>query len=285
MVNFGLNSASILGIFLAVAGAGLYFLRTIRPEVSRDYDIFFSAVGLLCGLILLFQGWRLDPILQFGQLLLTGSTVFFAVETIRLRGITTEQARRNSPIADDRRVSKTRVYTEAELDQIEPYEEEEEYSNNRRLRGYTEPRPSRSMSNESEPPRSSRNRRPSPPPTEPRTGPRSRPSRRPEPDNYNNWDDSSDVWEEKPAPRRPRRPRPDDAPTEAPSRPPRQRRPRPEENPSPRQYEDEAPAAYVDYQPIDESDADPDTWEKPSSDNEPPRRDRPDAEDPSRFDY
>ena len=285
MVNFGLNSASILGIFLAVAGAGLYFLRTIRPEVSRDYDIFFSAVGLLCGLILLFQGWRLDPILQFGQLLLTGSTVFFAVETIRLRGITTEQARRNSPIADDRRVSKTRVYTEAELDQIEPYEEEEEYSNNRRLRGYTEPRPSRSMSNESEPPRSSRNRRPSPPPTESRTGPRSRPSRRPEPDNYNNWDDSSDVWEEKPAPRRPRRPRPDDAPTEAPSRPPRQRRPRPEENPSPRQYEDEAPAAYVDYQPIDESDADPDTWEKPSSDNEPPRRDRPDAEDPSRFDY
>jgi hypothetical protein len=285
MVNFGLNSASILGIFLAVAGAGLYFLRTIRPEVSRDYDIFFSAVGLLCGLILLFQGWRLDPILQFGQLLLTGSTVFFAVETIRLRGITTEQARRNSPIADDRRVSKTRVYTEAELDQIEPYEEEEEYSNNRRLRGYTEPRPSRSMSNESEPPRSSRNRRPSPPPTEPRTGPRSRPARRPEPDNYNNWDDSSDVWEEKPAPRRPRRPRPDDAPTEAPSRPPRQRRPRPEENPSPRQYEDEAPAAYVDYQPIDESDADPDTWEKPSSDNEPPRRDRPDAEDPSRFDY
>lgn len=108
MVNFGLNSASILGIFLAVAGAGLYFLRTIRPEVSRDYDIFFSAVGLLCGLILLFQGWRLDPILQFGQLLLTGSTIFFAVETIRLRGITTEQARRNSPIADDRRVSKTR---------------------------------------------------------------------------------------------------------------------------------------------------------------------------------
>jgi hypothetical protein len=76
MVNFGLNSASILGIFLAVAGAGLYFLRSVRPEVSRDYDIFFSAVGLLCGLILLFQGWRLDPILQFGQLLLTGSTIF-----------------------------------------------------------------------------------------------------------------------------------------------------------------------------------------------------------------
>ncbi|WLT39049.1 Ycf66 family protein [Synechocystis sp. B12] len=135
MVNFGLNSASILGIFLAVAGAGLYFLRSVRPEVSRDYDIFFSAVGLLCGLILLFQGWRLDPILQFGQLLLSGSTVFFAAETIRLRGITTEQARRSAPYAGDRRVSKTRVYTEAELDQLEP-EDEPVARNNRRLRGY-----------------------------------------------------------------------------------------------------------------------------------------------------
>lgn len=97
MVNFGLNSASVLGIFLAVAGAGLYFLRTVRPELSRDHDIFFAAVGLLCGLILIFQGWRLDPILQFGQFLLTGSAIFFAVESIRLRGATTEQARRNPP--------------------------------------------------------------------------------------------------------------------------------------------------------------------------------------------
>ena len=72
MVNFGLNSASILGLFLAVAGAGLYFMRTVRPELSRDHDIFFAAVGLLCGLILMFQGWRLDPILQFSQFLLMG---------------------------------------------------------------------------------------------------------------------------------------------------------------------------------------------------------------------
>ena len=285
MVNFGLNSASILGIFLAVAGAGLYFLRTIRPEVSRDYDIFFSAVGLLCGLILLFQGWRLDPILQFGQLLLTGSTIFFAFETIRLRGITTEQARRNSPIADDRRVSKTRVYTEAELDQIEPYEEDEKYTDKRRLRGYAEPRPSRSMTNESEPPRSTKNRRP--PTAEPKNT-RNRPARRPEADNYdnyNNWDDSSDVWEEKPAPRRPRRPRPENEPPETTSRPPRQRRPRPEETAPPRQYDDEPPAAYVDYQPIDESEPDQENWEKPSSETESPRRDRPEPENQPRFDY
>ncbi len=278
MVNFGLNSASILGIFLAVAGAGLYFLRTIRPEISRDYDIFFSAVGLLCGLILIWNGWRLDPILQFGQLLLTGSTIFFAVETVRLRGITTEQARRNSPIADDRRVSKTRVYTEAELDQIEPYEDEEEYSNKRRLRGSAEPRSSRNMSEENEPPRSSRDRRPAPPTAEPKSPRNRRPARQPEADNYKNWDDSSDVWEEKPAARRPRRPRPNEEQTETTARSPRPRRPRPEETPS-RQYDDEPPAAYVDYQPIDESEA------EPPNNNEPPRRDRPETENPSRFDY
>lgn len=113
MVNFGLNSASILGLFLAVAGASLYFLRSVRPELSRDHDIFFAAVGLLCGFILLFQGWRLDPILQFGQFLLSGSAIFFAVESIKLRAVATEQARRNTPTVDrERPVSRTRVYRE-----------------------------------------------------------------------------------------------------------------------------------------------------------------------------
>ena len=144
MVNFGLNSASILGIFLAVAGASLYFMRSVRPELSRDHDIFFAAVGLLCGFILLFQGWRLDPILQFGQFLLTGSAIFFAVESIRLRGVATEQARRNTPVVDrDRPVSRTRVYTEAELDKIDPYENYEGTPNydSPRLRGYDDPQP------------------------------------------------------------------------------------------------------------------------------------------------
>lgn len=124
MVNFGLNSASILGIFLAVAGAALYFLRSVRPELSRDHDIFFAAVGLLCGFILLFQGWRLDPILQFGQLLLTGSTIFFAVESIRLRDVATKQAKQNTRIVDDERPVSPVYEYEAELDDLEPLDEQ-----------------------------------------------------------------------------------------------------------------------------------------------------------------
>ena len=101
MVNASLNWASIVGIVLAVGGAGLYFMRSFKPALARDYDVFFAAIGLLCGGILFFQGWRLDPILQFGQFLLAGTTVFFAYESVRLRGIATDQARRSSYFDDE----------------------------------------------------------------------------------------------------------------------------------------------------------------------------------------
>lgn len=297
MVNFGLNSASILGIALAAAGASLYFLRSVRPELSRDHDIFFAAVGLLCGFILLFQGWRLDPILQFGQFLLSGSAVFFAIESIRLRGLATEQARRNTPIVDDERPV-SRVYR-AELDQIEPYQGEERYE--RRLRGYPEPRSSRSRGYEDEAPRGSggrpsRNRPPSDygdRPSRP-TPPNRRPSRpappnnrRPRPDRYDDaygqegsvtdvW--SEDAWNEgdrpvEDAPRRPRRPRPED---DAPRRP---RRPRPDAYGS---ADDEV--ATVDYQPIDGGFGDDQDWDDPAPDvPDAPEGDRPN--NPVNFDY
>ena len=113
MVNASLNWASIVGIVLAVCGGGLYFLRSFKPALARDYDVFFAAIGLLCGGILFFQGWRLDPILQFGQFLLAGTTVFFAYESVRLRGVATDQARRSSyfddePISDMPRNSRGR---------------------------------------------------------------------------------------------------------------------------------------------------------------------------------
>ena len=190
MVNFGLNAAAILGLLLAVAGAGLFFLRSVRPELARDYDIFFAAVGLLCGIILLFNGWRLDPILQFGQFLLTGTAVFFAFDSIRMRSVATEQARRNTPIVDrDRPVSRTRVYTEAELDKFDTYDnyEGKPNYNSPRLRGYDDPQPRPSR-------RSAERRRPSPTPDirdEPR---RDRSRNRPEPRDYTTRDSGADRY-------------------------------------------------------------------------------------------
>lgn len=288
MVNFGLNSASILGIFLAVAGAGLYFLRSVRPELSRDHDIFFAAVGLLCGLILLFQGWRLDPILQFGQFLLTGSAIFFAVETIRLRGVTTEQARRSTPIVDDeRRVSRTRVYTEAELDRLEPYEEDDLYEDNRRLRGYSDSRSGRSSTSEFEEPRETRTRRPSSRSSSKDTTRKRRPRTSPPPTaQYDEWGDYSDERPERPPSTRPRRPSRDSEPPTS-SRSPR--RPRSSDLSDlgvPYADDSEAiPTDYVDYQPINDEEGDNSDWDRqPDSED---RKDRGSNGDdpPIRFDY
>ncbi len=152
MINTAFNLASIAGIVIAVAGAALYALRSVRPELSRDHDIFFSAVGLLCGLILVFQGWRFDPIMQFGQVLLTGATIFFAVENLRMRSITTEQAKRNTPIVDEEReVSRVYETVHAELDELEPLDDERPVR--RQIRGTRDARSTRTAEYDDEAPR------------------------------------------------------------------------------------------------------------------------------------
>jgi hypothetical protein len=282
-VNFGANSASILGIFLAVAGAALYFLRTVRPELSRDQDIFFAAVGLLCGFILVFQGWRLDPILQFGQLLLVGTTVFFAVESIRLRSIATQQAKRNTPIVDeDRPVSDRYSYNnrrkyqaemDADLDPL-PYEDEEERPPRRRIQGSRDEISTRDDYYEEQPPRRSERRNSSSserqaPGDKTRRRTSGRPVNRPsESSEEENWGSSSrqvDDWESsggevrKPSrrsnnsPQRPESREDDVAPRS------RRRRPTTDSNSRrPREDDEAIPTDYVPYNPIEKPDEGPD---------------------------
>ena len=319
MVNFGLNAASLLGIFLAVAGASLYFMRSVRPELSRDHDIFFAAVGLLCGFILLFQGWRLDPILQFSQLLLSGSAVFFAVESIRLRKVATEQARRNTPTVDrERPVSRNRVYTEAELDRIEAdeYPSTKVNYNSPRLRGYEEPQPRSSRRTSSRPsniggearsPRSrsrpeqysyrddyredSRSRRrPNPAPRSDRYDERREPNNR-----YDEWE-QKDRWNE---PEYPSRPTYSDSRYEKNDYPPSSRRKPVSPQDLGRSYEDDSQASgadYVDYQPLDNLGTDyqdddnnweQDNWEQDNSRSpEPPSKsENEQGRNPINFDY
>ncbi|TAE57526.1 MAG: hypothetical protein EAZ76_06105 [Nostocales cyanobacterium] len=284
-VNWGANPASVLGIFLAVAGAALYFLRTVRPELSRDQDIFFAAVGLLCGFILVFQGWRLDPILQFGQLLLVGSTVFFAVESIRLRSIATQQAKRNTPIVDDEReVSRKYSYSErrnyqAEMDaDLEPlpyYEDEEDIPPRPRIRGsredrsrdnYYEDQPSRRPERRSNGSSSSRERAETDPRKRRSTSGRSvsRPSDSFEAENWGSVAREVDDWEtpqgetRKPTRRNNRPPVSEsslDDVTPTPRR--RKRRPSSDTAPSRNRDDDEVISTdYVPYKPMDTSDED-----------------------------
>lgn len=248
MVNVGFGWSSIVGIALALSGAGLYFLRTMRPALARDQDIFFAAIALLCGGILFFQGWRLDPILQFAQFLSAGSAIWFAVEAVRLRGITTEQAKRSTPVVDDERPV-SRVYR-AELDELTPLDGRT--VTRRSIRGTRDSRPddvddyeprrrpssSRESSDRSRRPRSSR--------------PSSLPPERS--DVRDDW--GQDDFDDRPS-RGSDSPRPSSRDTGSSSRP---RRPRPPQNPSSRRRNvgsDQASSSdYVDYQPINYPDQD-----------------------------
>ena len=81
MVNASLNWASIVGIALILAS----FVPFFKQSISTKYDPFLVPIFWLCGSILFFQGWRLDPILQFGQFLLSGVIFFVGYENIKLR--------------------------------------------------------------------------------------------------------------------------------------------------------------------------------------------------------
>lgn len=247
MVNFGLNWSSLLGIILVVAGAGLYFVRNWRPKLARDHDIFFAAVGLLCGGILLFQGWRLDPILAFGQFMLTGTAIFFAVESVNLRGKTTAQAKGRMPVVDeDRPVSRQYAYEDAELEELEPVSE---YPVNRRIRGSSEARSSRSDGYEDEYRGRSSGRnggsvRPETDERPRRRKPRSD-DRPPEPNN--DWEedrDRDDLGYRGREGRSSTTTKPPDRST-----PPKRRRPPDDRRPRP--DDDATPADYVEYRPVD----------------------------------
>lgn len=197
MVNVGLGWSSFVGLCLVVAGVALYALRSLRPNLARDHDIFFSAVALVCGGILFFNGWRQDPILQFGQFLLTGSAIFFAYDSIRLRGIVTQQAKRTAPIVDEERPvsSSYRTYDdsyEAELEELEPVEE---YPPTRRIPGTRESRrPTRdAYEDETRRPTSRRSSSSRPIPKTASSQRRSRPSddRNLGNNRYDDWDNNS----------------------------------------------------------------------------------------------
>ncbi len=259
MVNIGLNPGSLLGILLAVAGAALYFLRSQRPALARDHDIFFAAVALISGGILFFQGWRLDPILQFLQFLLAGSAIFYAYDGIRLRGVTTQQAKRSAPIVDDERPV-SRVYR-AELDELNPYEDRPV---RRRIPGTREPRGREDYDEAA-------SRRPSSRITgDERLGPGDRTSNRRKPRSRNerspsDYTDFADDFGGGVDDRASRSRGSSSRPTSSPSSGSRSRRPRPTDDndtmrdtdirpPRDRASNDVPPSEYVDYRPVEDDD-------------------------------
>lgn len=87
MINIIFTPNMFLSGIFVIAILLLYGLRTVRPEISRDEDIFFVTIGLFYSGILAVHGWRLDPILVFSQGLIIITAIFAGWENIRLRGI------------------------------------------------------------------------------------------------------------------------------------------------------------------------------------------------------
>ena len=128
LVSIDLGPAAVLGTSLMVSAIALYQVRASRPEVSRDKDVFFSSIGLLCGGILVFQGWRLDPLMLFGELLTAATAVAFATETISLR-----QELLNVDDEDMRRPSRRRKKTRGRARSLPPVTDSRlEYGTTRR---------------------------------------------------------------------------------------------------------------------------------------------------------
>jgi hypothetical protein len=87
MINFDLGPAQVLGSLIILLSCSLYSTRINTPKISRDSDIVIFSVGSLVGIILVFQGWRLDPLLLFGQIMTTIVALCFALETLKLRSL------------------------------------------------------------------------------------------------------------------------------------------------------------------------------------------------------
>jgi hypothetical protein len=93
MINIGFGTNLVLGFLFVLGVTILYSVRIVRPELSRDEDIFFTTLGLIYSCILMIHGWRLDPILLFSQVLIIGISIAAGWENIRLRGLIAKKVR------------------------------------------------------------------------------------------------------------------------------------------------------------------------------------------------
>jgi len=87
MINVIVEPALLLGALFALVMIFLYGLRFVDPELSTDWDIFITTLGIVYSSILVIHGWRLDPILLFSQVLLIFITFSFCWILIRQREI------------------------------------------------------------------------------------------------------------------------------------------------------------------------------------------------------
>lgn len=92
MINIDISSPSlVLGVTLIASGVGLLSIRKSNPIISRDSDVVLASLVTVTGGALVFQGWRLDPLLLLCQLMTCSVASWFALESLNLRSQITTQ--------------------------------------------------------------------------------------------------------------------------------------------------------------------------------------------------
>ncbi|WP_445631545.1 Ycf66 family protein [Nostoc sp. DSM 114167] len=98
-VNFGLNIAGLI-VIIYLLWAIIYLILTLvwlsqRVTRLRGWAlalyiiqlIFTPIIMLLSGVILYYQGWRLDPVLQFEQFLLLLLILYLSIKDIVINAV------------------------------------------------------------------------------------------------------------------------------------------------------------------------------------------------------
>lgn len=87
MLTMFYTPSIFLSILFLISCLGLFAVRFIKTELSRDFDDLFIFIQVTYAAILISHGWRLDPILIFAQFLLIISINLLVWENLRLRGL------------------------------------------------------------------------------------------------------------------------------------------------------------------------------------------------------
>jgi hypothetical protein len=87
MLTMFYTPSIFLSILFLISCLGLFAVRFIKTELSRDFDDLFIFIQVTYSAILISHGWRLDPILIFAQFLLIISINLLVWENLRLRGL------------------------------------------------------------------------------------------------------------------------------------------------------------------------------------------------------
>ena len=86
MLNFTFDTPVSLGFGLATFTFIILGARFISKKLVTDQDIvIFVLIGSYCA-ILIFEGWRLDPILLFSQFLVCIVIILLMCQNLSLRG-------------------------------------------------------------------------------------------------------------------------------------------------------------------------------------------------------